>query len=105
MFIHIKTNYDIKFRDLIVVALFMVRAVLGDGSPSKITLYTVKNNCTKFDAFVHFVPISSKSTTKQPDYYTSLHISKLCSLLEHVMGLGLLLVSCVLKVFNSVSLL
>ena len=30
--------------------------------------------------------------------YTSLHISKLCSLLEYVMGLGVLLASCVLKV-------
>ena len=36
-----KTNYDIKFRGLIVIALFMVRMELGDGSPSKITLYFI----------------------------------------------------------------
>ena len=44
---------------------FMVRVVLGDGSPSKIHLYLPKNNCTKLGAFVRFVPISSKFTTKQ----------------------------------------
>ena len=46
----------------------MVRVVLGDGSPSRITLFILKNNCTKFGAFVCFVPKSSKFTTKQPDY-------------------------------------
>ena len=68
MFIHIKTNYDIKCRGLIVIALFMLRVELGGGSPFKITLYTLKNNCTKFGAFVHLVPIFSKFTTKQLDY-------------------------------------
>ena len=34
-----------------------VRGVLGDGSPSEITLYIPRNNCTKFGAFVRFVPI------------------------------------------------
>ena len=63
-FIHAyKSNCDIKFRVLILIALFTVRIELGGGSPSKITLYTLKNNCTKFGAFVHFVPISSKLTT------------------------------------------
>ena len=61
-----KKNYDIKFRGLIVIALFMVRVELGGGSRSKITLYRLKNNCAKFGAFVRFVPISSKFTTKQP---------------------------------------
>ena len=51
---------------------FMVRVVLGDGSPSKITSYILKNNCTKFGTFVRFVPLSSKFTTKQLDYYTAL---------------------------------
>ena len=69
---HIKSNYDIKFRGIIVIALFMVRVELGGGSPSKITLYRLKNNCTKFGAFVCFVPISSKFTTKQPDYIVKL---------------------------------
>ena len=67
MSIHIKANYDSKFRGLIVIALNMVRVELGGGSPSKITLYILKNNCTKFGAFVRLVPISSKFTTKQPD--------------------------------------
>ena len=68
MFIHIKTNYDIEFRGLIGIPLFMARVELGGGSPSKITLYGLKNNCTKFGAFVRLVPISSKFTAKQPDY-------------------------------------
>ena len=46
----------------------MVRVELGGGYPSKITLYILKNNYTKFGAFVRFVPISSKLTIKQPDY-------------------------------------
>ena len=38
---HIKTNYDIKFRGLIVIVfLWLGYVVLGDGSPFKITLYT-----------------------------------------------------------------
>ena len=37
----------------------------------EIILSAIKNNCTKFDAFVHFVPTSSKFTTKQPDYIFS----------------------------------
>ena len=36
--------------------------------PSKITLYILKNNCTKFGGFVCFVPISSKFTAMQLDY-------------------------------------
>ena len=51
-----KTNYDIKFRGLIVIALFMVRVELGDGYPSKITLYTLKINCTKFGALSALSP-------------------------------------------------
>ena len=66
LFIHIKTNYDIKFRGLISIALFMVRVELGSDSP------TLKNNYTKFGASVCFVPISSKLTTKQLDYYNFL---------------------------------
>ena len=47
----------------------MVRVVLGDNSPQKsLYSYILKNNCTKFGAFVCFVPISSKFTTKQLDY-------------------------------------
>ena len=67
LFIHIKTKYDIKFRGLIEIALFMVRVEKGDDSPTKITLYTLKNNCTMFGALVRFVSISSKFTTKQLD--------------------------------------
>ena len=52
---------------------FMVRVVLGDGSPSKITSYILKNNCTKFGTFVRFV--SSKFTTKQLDYKVCAPIS------------------------------
>ena len=71
LFIHIKTNYDIKFRDLVVIALFMVRVELGGGSPGfKITFYTLKNNCTKFGAFVRFVLISSKFTSKSECEHT-----------------------------------
>ena len=51
--------------NLRVSIVIMGRVVLGDGSPSKITLYILKNNCTKFGAFVCFV---TKFTTKQPDY-------------------------------------
>ena len=35
---------------------------------SKITLYILKNNCTKFGAFVCFIHIFSKFKTKQLGY-------------------------------------
>ena len=51
----------VKFSSINVLVLFYasvrVRGVLGDGSPSEITLYTLRNDCTKFDAFVCFIPI------------------------------------------------
>ena len=63
MFIHIKTNYDIKFSGLIVITLFMVRVELGGGCPSKITLYVTRFAKTRHnDAFLKFQIFTSVSS-------------------------------------------
>ena len=43
------------------------KVILYSGSSHEIILYAIRNNCTKFDAFVPFVPKSSKFRTKQPN--------------------------------------
>ena len=50
-------------------------------APPEIILYAIRNNYTKFGAFVHFVPKSSKFTTKQSDYYHCYIINSLWDVL------------------------
>ena len=69
-----RTYYHIKFRSFIITAFFIIRVVLGEGSLLKITLYILRNNCIKFDAFVCSVPISLIFTTKQLDYYNWIYV-------------------------------
>ena len=75
MLICLATNYHIKFRSLNVILLFYasvgVRSMLGDGSPSEITLYSYTVMVPNL-VFLHVcsVPKSSKiiQLAKQLDY-------------------------------------
>jgi len=40
---------------------FRIRRVLGDDTPSEITLYMLRSNCTNFGALIHSVMIYPKN--------------------------------------------
>ena len=45
-----------------------VRKCFRGGTYPEITSYILVNNCAKFGAFIHYVPVSSKFLLKPPDY-------------------------------------
>ena len=46
-----------------------VEGVVGEGTPTKITLDMLKNNCTEFGTLDRSVTICLKNCHNRPDYY------------------------------------